>query len=265
MSSIIEITDLSAPELEAYTQLTHAQLRNRLEPEKGIFIAESTKVIACALKAGCQPVSALMERNHIDSFLSHLPEDQTNIPIYTADREVLEGLTGYQLTRGVLCAMRRPVQPSVEELCRSARRIAVLENITDATNVGAIFRSAAALGMDGVLVTPCCCDPLYRRADVYKRQAQARTISELMAQLANENRLLLLCALMEGPMMVGELAAEVPNITAPALSQHLHRLKEGGLVQAEKQGQYVRYSLKDPRLYALMRVLKHEYCTSDGQ
>lgn len=164
MSSIIEITDLSAPELEAYTQLTHAQLRNRLEPEKGIFIAESTKVIACALKAGCQPVSALMERNHIDSFLSHLPEGQTNIPIYTADREVLEGLTGYQLTRGVLCAMRRPVQPSVEELCRSARRIAVLENITDATNVGAIFRSAAALGMDGVLVTPCCCDPLYRRA-----------------------------------------------------------------------------------------------------
>ena len=164
MSSIIEITDLSAPELEAYTQLTHAQLRNRLEPEKGIFIAESTKVIACALKAGCQPVSALMERNHIDPFLSHLPEGQTNIPIYTADREVLEGLTGYQLTRGVLCAMRRPVQPSVEELCRSARRIAVLENITDATNVGAIFRSAAALGMDGVLVTPCCCDPLYRRA-----------------------------------------------------------------------------------------------------
>lgn len=164
MSSIIEITDLSTPELEAYTQLTHAQLRNRLEPEKGIFIAESTKVIACALKAGCQPVSALMERNHIDSFLSHLPKGQTNIPIYTADREVLEGLTGYQLTRGVLCAMRRPVQPSVEELCRSARRIAVLENITDATNVGAIFRSAAALGMDGVLVTPCCCDPLYRRA-----------------------------------------------------------------------------------------------------
>lgn len=164
MSSIIEITDLSAPELEVYTQLTHAQLRNRLEPEKGIFIAESTKVIACALKAGCQPVSALMERNHIDSFLAQLPDDQTDIPIYTADRAVLEGLTGYQLTRGVLCAMRRPVQPSVEELCRSARRIAVLENITDATNVGAIFRSAAALGMDGVLVTPCCCDPLYRRA-----------------------------------------------------------------------------------------------------
>ena len=164
MSSIIEITDLSAPELEAYTQLTHAQLRNRLEPEKGIFIAESTKVIACALRAGCQPVSALMERNHIDSFLAHLPESQTDIPIYTADREILEGLTGYQLTRGVLCAMRRPVQPSVEELCRTARRIAALENITDATNVGAIFRSAAALGMDGVLVTPCCCDPLYRRA-----------------------------------------------------------------------------------------------------
>lgn len=164
MSSITEINDLSAQELEAYTQLTHAQLRNRLEPEKGIFIAESNKVIACALKAGCQPVSALMERNHISSFLEHLPERYQNIPIYTADRAVLEGLTGYQLTRGVLCAMRRPVQPSVKELCRTARRIAVLENITDATNVGAIFRSAAALGMDGVLVTPCCCDPLYRRA-----------------------------------------------------------------------------------------------------
>lgn len=164
MSNIIEVADLSAPELEAYTQLTHAQLRNRLEPEKGIFIAESTKVIACALGAGCQPVSALMERKHIDTFLEHIPEKYKSIPIYTADREVLEGLTGYQLTRGVLCAMRRPVLPSVEELCRTARRIAILENITDATNVGAIFRSAAALGMDGVLITPCCCDPLYRRA-----------------------------------------------------------------------------------------------------
>ncbi len=164
MPNLIEITDLSAPELEAYTQLTHAQLRNRLEPEKGIFIAESTKVIAYALKAGCRPISALMERSHLAAFLAQLPESCREIPVYTADRQVLEGLTGYQLNRGVLCAMRRPVQPTVEEVCRSARRIAVLENITDATNVGAIFRSAAALGMDGVLVTPCCCDPLYRRA-----------------------------------------------------------------------------------------------------
>lgn len=164
MANIIEIHNLADPALAAYTQLTHAQLRNRLEPEKGIFIAESTKVIACALRAGCQPVSALMERNHIQSFLAHVTGQYADIPIYTADREVLAGLTGYQVTRGVLCAMLRPVQPSVEELCRTARRIAVLEDITDATNVGAIFRSAAALGMDGVLVTPSCCDPLYRRA-----------------------------------------------------------------------------------------------------
>lgn len=164
MSHIIEITDLSAPELEAYTQLTHAQLRNRLEPEKGIFIAESGKVISCALKGGCEPVSALMERRHLDAFLGQLPEAYRELPIYTADREVLSHLTGYPLNRGILCAMRRPAQPSVEALCKNARRIAVLENITDATNVGAIFRSAAALGMDGVLVTPCCCDPLYRRA-----------------------------------------------------------------------------------------------------
>ena len=164
MARIIEITDLSAPGLEAYTQLTHAQLRNRLEPERGIFIAESAKVIACALKAGCRPLSALMERNHLAAFLACLPAGYEQLPVYTADREVLERLTGYQVTRGMLCAMRRPVQPDVAELCRSARRIAVLEDITDATNVGAIFRSAAALGMDGVLVTPCCCDPLYRRA-----------------------------------------------------------------------------------------------------
>lgn len=164
MSQIIEITNLSAPGLEAYTQLTHAQLRNKLEPEKGIFIAESIKVIARALEAGCQPHSLLTERRHIAALTEYLAGRFSDVPIYTADRGVLSGLTGYELTRGVLCAMGRPALPSVEELCRSARRIAVLEDITDATNVGAIFRSAAALGMDAVLVTPACCDPLYRRA-----------------------------------------------------------------------------------------------------
>lgn len=161
---VIEIAGLDAPELRAYSQLTNAQLRNRLEPESGIFIAESTKVIASALSAGCRPLSFLTERKHLAWIEELLPDEYSDLPVYTADREVLAGLTGYTLTRGVLCEMRRPALPSLEELCTGARRIAVLENITDATNVGAIFRSAAALGMDAVLVTPSCCDPLYRRA-----------------------------------------------------------------------------------------------------
>ena len=164
MAQIIEITDLSAPELRAYTQLTHAQLRSRREPEEGILIAESGKVISCALAAGCQPLSFLMERRQIDSFLTRMEESWGDVPIYTASREVLAGLTGYALTRGILCAMRRPALPDMETLCQSGKRLVVLEHITDATNVGAIFRSAAALGMDGVLVTPSCCDPFCRRA-----------------------------------------------------------------------------------------------------
>ncbi|MDY3014367.1 MAG: RNA methyltransferase [Evtepia sp.] len=162
--NIIEVRDIAAPALRAYTQLTHAQLRNRLEPEQGIFIAESPKVIASALDAGYAPVSMLMERKHLEGAGRELLPRCGDIPVYTADREVLATLTGYTLTRGVLCAMRRPVLPSVEDLCKTARRIAMLENISDATNVGALFRSAAALGMDAVLVTPSCCDPLYRRA-----------------------------------------------------------------------------------------------------
>lgn len=164
MAHIIEVTDISAPELAAYTQLTHAQLRSRREPEKGIFIAESAKVISCALNAGCQPLSLLMEHRQLSSLTEEFLVRCGGIPIYTAEREVLARLTGYELTRGILCAMRRPALPSVEELCAAGRRIAVLEHITDATNVGAIFRSAAALGMDAILVTPSCCDPLYRRA-----------------------------------------------------------------------------------------------------
>ena len=164
MPNIIEIRDFAAPELDAYARLTEAQLRNRLEPEKGVFIAESPKVIERALDAGYEPVSLLMERKHIDGQARGVIARCGDIPIYTAEREVLAGLTGFQLTRGVLCAMRRPHLPSVETLCANARRVAVLEGIVDPTNVGAIFRSAAALNMDAVLVTPTCCDPLYRRA-----------------------------------------------------------------------------------------------------
>ena len=164
MPNIIEITDFSIPALDVFARLTEAQLRNRLEPEKGIFIAESPKVIARALDAGCQPVSLLMERKHIEGQAKEIIDRCGEIPVYTAQREVLAGLTGYELTRGILCAMRRPKLPTVEELCANARRVAVLEGIVDPTNIGAIFRSAAALHMDAVLVTPTCCDPLYRRA-----------------------------------------------------------------------------------------------------
>lgn len=164
MANIIEITDFSAPELDAFARLTEAQLRNRLEPEKGIFIAESPKVIKRALKAGYEPVSLLTERKHLEGQAKELLELLGDIPVYTADDDLLESLTGYALTRGVLCAMRRKPLPSVEDLCKDARRVAVLEGIVDSTNVGAIFRSAAALGIDAVLVTPTCGDPLYRRA-----------------------------------------------------------------------------------------------------
>ena len=164
MCDIIEVTDLDAPELDVYARLTQAQLRSRREPEKGIFIAESPKVIGHALDAGCVPLSLLMERRQLEGQGRDLVERCGQVPVYTGDRAVLAGLTGYELTRGILCAMRRPRLPSVEELCARASRVAVLEGIVDPTNVGAIFRSAAALHMDAVLVTPTCCDPLSRRA-----------------------------------------------------------------------------------------------------
>ena len=164
MPNIIEITDFHAPELDVFARLTEAQLRNRREAEKGIFIAESPKVIGYALKAGYEPVSFLMERRHIEGQAKELLADRGQVPVYTADSEILAKLTGFPLTRGILCAMRRPSLPSVEEVCRAARRIVVLEGIVDPTNIGAIFRSAAALNVDAVLVSPSCCDPLYRRA-----------------------------------------------------------------------------------------------------
>ena len=164
MPNIIKITDIAAPELDVFARLTEAQLRTRLEPETGVFIAERPKVIGRALDAGYEPVSLLMEPRHIDGQGRDIIARCEGIPVYTASREILEGLTGYALTRGVLCAMRRPPLPSVEDVCANARRVAVLEGIVDSTNVGAIFRSAAALNIDAVLVTPTCGDPLYRRA-----------------------------------------------------------------------------------------------------
>ncbi len=164
MPNIIEITDFHAPELDPYARLTQNQLRNRLEPEKGIFIAESPKVIDRALDAGYKPVSLLMERKQTTGPAAGILSRCGDAPVYTADREMLAELTGFELTRGVLCAFRRPAPRPVEELCKNARRVAVLEGIVDSTNVGAIFRSAAALNMDAVLINPSCCDPLCRRA-----------------------------------------------------------------------------------------------------
>ena len=164
MANIITISDFSDPRLDLFARLTEGQLRRRQESEQGIFIAESPKVIERALNGGYTPVALLMEQKHIEGdgapIIARCPE----VPVYTASRQVLEALTGFALTRGVLCAMERRTLPTVEELLQNARRVAVLEGIVDPTNVGAIFRSAAALNMDAVLVTPTCCDPLYRRA-----------------------------------------------------------------------------------------------------
>ena len=190
MINIIEIKDLDAPELQIYYNLNEAQLFHYFEPKPGIFIAESPKVIERALDAGCVPMSFLMEKKHVETqakeILARCDKLQSRdikqtdkmevengnsnmsaereIPVYTAEIEVLAKITGYQLTRGMLCAMYRPALPSVEQLCKNARRVAILENVVNPTNVGAIFRSAAALGMDAVLLTPACADPLYRRA-----------------------------------------------------------------------------------------------------
>lgn len=164
MSRVIRITDFYAPELDVYARLREIQLLNRHEPEKGIFIAESPRVIERALDAGCMPLSFLAEERYLEKEAKELLAEYKEIPVYTADMEVLVQITGYKLTRGMLCAMRRPAQRTVEEVCMDARRIAVLENVVNPTNVGAVFRSAAALNMDAVLLTPDCSDPLYRRS-----------------------------------------------------------------------------------------------------
>ena len=164
MAQMIEITDFDAPELDVYARLTENQLINRHEPEKGMFIAESPKVIERALDAGYMPVSILTEKQHIEGEGQKILARCGEIPVYTAEFDVLTKLTGFQLTRGMLCAMYRQPLPSVQSVCKGAKRIAVLENVVNPTNVGAIFRSAAALGMDAVLLTTGCSNPLYRRA-----------------------------------------------------------------------------------------------------
>lgn len=169
MANLIQIQDFSAPELDVFVRLTGAQLRNKLEPEKGIFIAESATVIEVALNAGCEPIALLtdvrlLQGSKVAEIVERCSEKNPDFPVYVAEREVLSSLTGFELTRGALCAMKRPALPSVETLCKNARRVAVLEEVTDSTNIGALFRSAAALGIDAVLVTPTCCDPLCRRA-----------------------------------------------------------------------------------------------------
>ncbi len=164
MADVIEIRALDQQELEPYARLTEAQLRSRRTPEQGIFIAEGCKVIENALNAGCRPRSFLMERRHITGKARALLERCGDVPVYTGESSLLEQLTGFRLTRGVLSAMSRPELPSPAQLLTGAHRVAVLEGINDPTNVGAIFRSAAALGMDAVLVTESCCDPLHRRA-----------------------------------------------------------------------------------------------------
>lgn len=164
MPQIIEITDFSAPELDVYARLRETQLLNRHEPENGIFIAESPRVIERALDAGCIPLSFLAEKKHVETEAKELIARCGEVPVYAAEFDVLTQITGYKLTRGMLCAMRRPPLRTSAEVCTGARRIAILENVVNPTNVGAIFRSAAALNMDAVLLTPDCSDPLYRRA-----------------------------------------------------------------------------------------------------
>lgn len=161
---VIKITSLSHPDIAVFSNLTEAQLRNKVEPEKGVFIAESPKVIRVALDAGYTPIALLCEERHITGDAADIIERCPDLPVYIGDRELLATLTGYKLTRGVLCAMRRPTMRSVDEVCKNAKRIVVIDSVVDTTNIGAIFRSAAALGIDAVLLTPTSCDPLNRRA-----------------------------------------------------------------------------------------------------
>ena len=165
MPNIIKVNDIGLPELDVFVRLTGAQLRNKLEPDKGIFIAESPTVIDVALSSGCEPVSMLTDERLLKTeAVENIMKKCGNIPIYTAERNVLCTITGFELTRGALCAMKRPAKKSIDELLSGAKRVAVFEGITDSTNIGALFRSAAAFEIDAVLVTPTCCDPLSRRA-----------------------------------------------------------------------------------------------------
>lgn len=164
MPNFIEIKDFSDPALDVYVRLTGAELRNKLEPEKGIFIAESPTVIEVAIKSGMEPISLLTDKRLLRDSFDSMIKLVGDVPIYVAERDVLTQYTGFELTRGAICAMKRPALPAVQDICKDKQRIAVLEGVCDSTNIGAIFRSAAALGVDAVLLSPTCCDPLQRRA-----------------------------------------------------------------------------------------------------
>ena len=164
MAKIVKIDSLSDIRIKHYISLTESQLRNRLEPEEGILIAESLKVIHTALEAGIEPISFLMPKKHISGQAAELLSFYPDVPVFTGEDNILEGITGYRLTRGILCAMKRPLLPSIKKVIGDKQRIAILENVVDSTNIGAIFRSAAALGMDGIVLSPNCCDPFNRRS-----------------------------------------------------------------------------------------------------
>ena len=221
MPNIYEITDFAAPELDVYARLTEVQLLNREFPEKGLFIAESPKVITRALDGGYTPVSFLVEKKHLETQAKDLIGRCRDIPVYTAEFDVLTQLTGFKLTRGMLCAMRRKSLSSPEAVCAGARRIAVLENIMNPTNLGAIFRSAAALNMDAVLLTPGCADPLYRRC---LRVSMGTVFQVPWAWL-------------------GDTAAEAPHTD-------LKRLKDMGFRTVSMALREDSLSIRDPRLAA---------------
>ena len=225
MSHIIEITDFSAPELDVYARLTEVQLLNREFPEKGMFIAESPKVIQRALDGGYQPLSFLVEKKHLETQAKALIERCGDIPVYTAEFEVLTQLTGFKLTRGMLCAMRRRPLPAAEAVCQEARRVAILENIMNPTNLGAIFRSAAALNMDAVLLTPGCADPLYRRC----LRVSMGTVFQVPWTY------------------LGDTAAEAPQVD-------LVRLREMGFKTVSMALREDSLSIRDPRLAAEERL-----------
>ncbi|MBE5892667.1 MAG: RNA methyltransferase [Lachnospiraceae bacterium] len=240
MANIIEITDFNAPELDIYARLSENQLLHYHEPiKKGLFIAESPKVIERALNAGCVPVSMLLERKHIIGEARDIIARCGHIPVYTADSDVLTQLTGFQLTRGTLAAMYRPALPTVEEICRGARRVAVLENVMNPTNVGAIFRSAAALNMDAVLLTPACSDPLYRRA-----------IRVSMGTVFQIPWTFLDCTCNEHTKAPVTATASAPSTTSEQETTYLQPLKDLGFRTAAMALSDDSISIDDPRLNA---------------